>query len=197
MADLESARPSDEKLLKRAKDGEKAAFEIFYNRHKRRILNYVYRMVSDPEAAKDITQEVFVKAYTNLDGYTAEGKGLHWVYTIAGNTCKNFLRDKKPLASLNKDVKECEGISLQDILPVDEKGPADSVMGEEQQGLIQTHISNLPLKYREVFVLCVMEGYSYEEVAKILKCRVGSVGSRLSRARQILAKGLAKYYKAR
>ena len=194
-----NAGPSDENLLKRAKSGDKAAFEIFYNRHKRRILNYAYRMIGNRESAEEITQEVFVKAYVNLSRYTEQGKPLNWIYTIAGNLSKNFLRDKRfePQLSLDKELLGKEGISLQDVIPAKEKGPSDIVISKEQEVLIQKHIDLLPLKYKEVLVLCDVQGHSYEETAGILKCRVGSVGSRLSRARLLLAKSLKKYYKRR
>ncbi|MBL7069721.1 MAG: RNA polymerase sigma factor [Candidatus Omnitrophica bacterium] len=196
MADY-AANTSDESLLERAKDGDKSAFDIFYNRHKRRILNYVYRMIGRREAAEEITQDVFMKAYMNLTRYIAQGKALNWIYTIAGNLCKNFFRDNryKKEVSINRELLRLEGLSLEDMIEGREKMPSDSAMNREMEDLIQEHVNRLPIKYKAVLVLCDIQGCSYEDAAKILKCRVGSVGSRLSRARLFLAESLGKYFK--
>ena len=186
-----------EDLLKKAKDGDKAAFETFYNENKRRILNYVYRMVGNLESAEEITQEVFVKAYFNLSRYIPMEKPLNWIYTIAGNLCKNFLRDnrQRPQVSLDKELAMQEGLTLKDMLSTETRGPSDLAMGKELTGIIQAHIDRLPAAYKEALVLCDIQGCSYEEAAGILKCKIGSVASRLHRARLILAKALRGYFK--
>ncbi|NQU73128.1 MAG: sigma-70 family RNA polymerase sigma factor [Candidatus Omnitrophica bacterium] len=191
--------PSDGDLLNKARKGNKGAFEDFYARYKRRILNYIYRMIGNRESAEDIAQETFVKAYMNLSTYTEQAKAINWIYTIAGNTCKNFLRDKKLKQQLSLDAKLLgnEKISLKDIIQAEGDTPSDLTINKEQENLVQAHINLMPLKYKEVLILCDIEGCSYEETAQILRCSVGSVGSRLSRARLILAKKLKKYFKDR
>jgi len=189
--------PLDDTLLERVKKGDKTAFELFYNKHKRVILNYAYRMIGDRPCAEEITQETFVKAYVNISRYVPQGKPLNWIYRIAGNLCRNFLRDKKyePRLSLDAKLPEDEKLSYKDVIGADKETPRDAVIMKEQDKLIQTNIALLPVKYREVVTLCDMQGYSYEEAAEILKCRIGSVGSRLSKARGLLAKGLRKYFR--
>ncbi|MDB4349812.1 RNA polymerase sigma factor, partial [Omnitrophica bacterium] len=168
----------------------------FYRRHKRRILNYVYRMIGDYGCSEEITQEVFVKAYISLPRYTPQGKPLQWIYTIAGNSCKNFFRDKRyqPRLLLNKDLPGGEGLTMQDVIPAGGESPLDAAMSREKEELIQEAVNMLPVKYREVLVLCDIQGYSYEEAALILECKIGSVGSRLSKARSLLARSLSRYF---
>ena len=196
MAGLNNVSPSDESLLKRSKEGDKSAFEVFYQRHKRRILNYIYRMIGNIGSAEELTQEVFIKAYINLSNYTPQGKPLAWIYTIAKNLCKNFLRNKKyqPQLLLDKELPGMEGLSLLDVIPAEGKSPSDLAMDNEIEDLIQKSINLIPLKYRVVLILCDIQRCSYEEAAQILKCRIGSVGSRLSRARLILARASKRYF---
>jgi len=186
-----------EDLLKRAKDGDREAFEAFYNENKRRILNYVYRMVGNLESAEEITQEVFMKAYLNLSKYRPMEKPLNWIYTIAGNLCRNFLRDNRQATqvSLDKELAKPERLTLKDMLSAQTEGPSDSAMGKELSDIMQAHIDRLPVAYKETLVLCDIQGYSYEEAASILRCKVGSIASRLHRARLILAKSLRRYFK--
>jgi RNA polymerase sigma-70 factor (ECF subfamily) len=188
---------SDEELLGRAKDGEKLAFDVFYSRNKRRILNYVYRMISNRARAEEVTQEVFVKAYLALESYSEEGKALNWIYTIAGNLSKNYLRDKRyePGLLLDKELRGQDGITLGDVIPSDSDTPLEITLKKEQELLVQINIDKLPVKYKEILILCDIQGHSYEEVAEILNCSTGSVGSRLSKARSLLAKSLKKYFK--
>ncbi len=192
MADLKNTGPSDESLLLKAKTGDKTAFEAFYNRHKRHILNYAYRMTGDLRSAEEITQDAFLKAYLNLKRYKSQGKALNWIFTIAGNLCRNYFRRKKhePGLMLNKELSGKEGLSMQDVIPAGVDTPSGSAISRETETLVQQCISRLPVKYREIVILCDIQGHSYEEAAAILRCGTGTVGSRLSRARAILAKNL-------
>ncbi len=187
---------SDQELLRKAKDGQNVAFDIFYNRHKRRILNYIYRMTSNRERAEELAQEVFVKAYLALDKYLPEGKGLNWIYTIAGNLSKNYLRDKRhdPKLLLDKELRGLQGITMQDVIASKSDTPLEATLKKERELLIQDGIKQLPVKYREILILCDIQGHSYEETGEILKCTTGSVGSRLSKARSLLASKLEKYF---
>lgn len=191
------ANISDESLIKRASKGDKPAFEIFYSRHKRHIFNYVYRIIGNHQVAEQLMQDVFVRAYVYLHEYTGRGKPSSWVYGIARNLCKNFLRDTKEEGhlSLNKGLKDSEGFSLQDVLPAGIGSPSELTIRQETEDLVQRHISALPLVYREALVLCDIQGCSYDEAAKILHCSLGTVGSRVNRARLLLAEYLEKYYK--
>ena len=197
--DRESSIQSDEHLLERAKDGYKPAFDIFYQRHKRVILNYVYRMVGSRDRAEDMAQEVFVKAYVSLQRYRSEGKALNWVYTIASNLCKNEIRAGRlrRSVSLDKELKGAEGLTFGDVVPSGTTTPREDAMNRESALILQGEIEKLPVKYRDVIVLCDIQGHSYEDAASILRCRVGSVGSRLSKARLILAAKLKRYFNKR
>lgn len=192
----EDQNHTDEELIGRAKNGYKPAFDLFYNRNKRRILNYVYRMIGDRERAEEITQEAFVKAYVALGKYSDEGKPVGWLYTIAGNLSKNFLRGQtyRPKLLLNKELSGQDGLTMQDIIPSEAESPLDITIKRENEVLVQNAIQTLPVKYREILILCDIQGSSYEEAGEILNCSTGSVGSRLSKARSLLAKSLKKYF---
>ena len=155
-------------------------------------MNYAYRMTGDFRGAEEITQDAFIRAYLNLKRYKSQGKALNWIFTIAGNLCRNYFRGKKhePRLLLNKELPGKEGLSMQDVIPAKGDTPSGSAITREKEALIQKEISRLPVKYREAVILCDIQGRSYEEAGTILKCNAGTVGSRLSRARAILAKSL-------
>ena len=153
-------------------------------------------MTSNRERAEELAQEVFVKAYLALDKYLPEGKGLNWIYTIAGNLSKNYLRDKRhdPKLLLDKELRGQHGITMQDVIASESETPLEATLKKERELLIQDGINQLPVKYREILILCDIQGHSYEEAGEILKCTTGSVGSRLSKARSLLAEKLEKYF---
>ncbi|MFH1753480.1 MAG: sigma-70 family RNA polymerase sigma factor [Candidatus Omnitrophota bacterium] len=182
----------DEGLLKKARNGDKEAFEIFYNRHKRRILNYAYRMTGNADTSQEITQDVFIKAYVNLRSYKEEGKALNWLYTIAGNHCRSFLKRRgcEPRLLLDKGMAGTEGLTMRDVIASKDPNPLESAIEKEGEEMIQRSIDRLPLKYREAIILCDILGYSYDEIARIQKCNIRTIGSRLSRARALIARSL-------
>lgn len=185
--------PNEEELVLRAKKGAKEAFDELYQHYKRPILNYIYRFVGNLSHAEDLTQEVFVRAYINIKRFVPRAKFSSWLYTIAGNLAKNFLRhahyDKRIIptrqGSYTGDEKKIDIIeNIEDRA----KKPDESAQAAETGELIQQAIDQLPVHLKEVLILCDMQGFSYEEAAGIMRCKAMTVGSRLWRAREKLAK---------
>lgn len=188
--DISPSFDIDDELVVKAKKGNRAALDSLYNKYKRPILNYIYRLIGDFHQAEELTQETFIRVYINIDRYVERGKFSSWVYTIAGNLAKNFLRDKSYIekVSIDKEIAEAEKISLLDVIADETKRPDDQALKEEKERLIQQGIDKLKPKHKQVIILCDIQGLSYEDVAKILKCPPATVGSRLSRARENLAR---------
>ncbi|MFH0732652.1 MAG: sigma-70 family RNA polymerase sigma factor [Candidatus Omnitrophota bacterium] len=182
----------DDELVEKAKEGDRAAFDILYNKYKRPILNYIYRLIGDIHQAEELTQETFIRVYTNIGRYVKKTKFSSWVYTIAGNLAKNYLRDTSYVqkVSIDKSIDEEEGASLHDLLEDHTKRPDNAALKNEAEKLIQQGLEKLKQKHRKVIVLCDIQGLSYEDAAKALGCPPATVGSRLSRAREKLAKVL-------
>lgn len=184
-----NAQLSDQKLLERAKAGEREAFNQLHQRYRGRILNYAYRMLGSYEIAEEITQETFMRVYSNLDSCRIENVG-GWVYTIARNLSLNELRRRKhePAISLNAPISDDDSRELIDSIPDTSPSSQQEARRKELEGRIEKAIASLPPKYREVLILCGIQGLSYKEAADILKCSLQSVGVRLYRARKLMRK---------
>ena len=182
--------PSDRYLIQKAREGDRPAFEELYNRYKKPIFNYICRLLGDRAVAEELTQETFIRVYTNLAQYRPTGKVSSWIYMIAANLAKNELRSReyRKTVSLDSAIAEDEKLRLGDLLQDTSVGPADVAENKEVRAQIQKVIHKLPLHHKEVLVLCDVQGLSYEEAAEILGCSVGTVASRLNRARTAFVK---------
>jgi len=189
---------SDDILLQKAREGDKAAFEVFYQRYKSQIFNFTYRFLNSYELAEEITQETFISAYTHLDKYSERGKPLAWFYTIAGNLCKNALKSRNIRAevSLDAPLKDSDGqLDMLDVLENLKERPEITIRSKELVRKIQEAIDSLPIEYKEILLLCDIQGQTYQDVAHILGLKSATVGSRLFRARKKVGKKLALLYK--
>ncbi len=182
----------DESIVIRAQEGDKEAFEQLYQAYKRPILNYLYRFIGNRHSAEELTQEAFVKAYMNLHKYEPRAKFSSWLYKIAGNLAKNYLRhasyDKRaePKRRGSRSIGEKE-ISPFETIENGSKGPVENARTKEAEELIQQAIDKLPAHLKETVILCDIEGFSYQEASKVMNCSMMTVGSRLWRARKKLA----------
>jgi len=177
---------SDEVLARQAKNGNIKAFEELFDRYKKRILNFVYKLVGNRETAEEVTQETFIKVFKNLDIYDPKKKFTSWLYTIARNLAKNALRDKKYFAdiSLEKEIlKGNKALRLKDVIADVSAGPDSIAEDEELAEEAQKVLNLLPVKYREVITLYSVEKLTYKEIAEILGCSVASVSIRLNKAK--------------
>jgi len=168
--------------------GDVEAFEKIVDRHKNRLFNFVYRFVGDRETAEDIVQETFLRAFRRRREYRAIANFSTWLFTIAGNLAKSELRRRKRwrFFSLNWDEESETGIEI----PDESHRPdtmAETAMTDE---MIQEAIESLPANYRKVILLRDVEGLSYQEIARIVNRPVGTVKSRVNRARLRLQRRL-------
>ncbi|NLG87488.1 MAG: sigma-70 family RNA polymerase sigma factor [Firmicutes bacterium] len=175
---------TDEALVQQCRNGNKEAFAILVERYQDKIYNLTYRLVSNREDAADLTQEVFYRALLKLSSFRGEASFATWLYRIATNVCYDQIRGQKNrhLVSLNSAWPD----ELSPELPDQGAGPAEVCLKRVVFQRLQEAIAALPLEQRTVIVLREIQGLSYEEIAQVLQCSLGTVKSRLSRARQAL-----------
>ena len=172
---------SDVEILAEVAAGDIDAYGKIVGRYRGRLYNFVFRFVSDRETAEDIVQETFLRAFRKRKEYRAIANFSTWLFTIAGNLAKSELRRRKRwrLFSLHRDSDSDTGIELPDESFRPDK-VAESSMTDVQ---IQDAIRSLPENYRQVILLRDVEGMSYQEISEIVDCPVGTVKSRVNRAR--------------
>jgi RNA polymerase sigma-70 factor (ECF subfamily) len=177
---------TDEELILRVQQGNNVCFDILVDRFKMRLFNYLFRMVQDRDEAEEIAQETFVKAYIHADKYKTIAKFSTWLYTIATNLVRNRIRSKKRAPQLlslwgrNRDTDSEE----KQIDVIDPARTPDAVSNDsELSEIINDAISKIPEKYRTSFVLREINQLSYEEIAAATGLKLGTVRSRINRAR--------------
>jgi RNA polymerase sigma-70 factor (ECF subfamily) len=185
LAELEDAA-----LVRRFLDGEERAFQVIVERYQTRLLNFVYRTIGDRERAEDLVQEAFIRVYRHLHRFDDTKKFSTWVYTIASNLAKNELRNRSrsPMVLFqqlvgSRDEDEDRSIDFEDH----GDRPDDVFRKRHVRALVDSAVERLPKHHREVFVLRELEGKSYEEIAEITATNLGTVKSRLNRARSAFA----------
>ena len=177
--------------------GEERAFQELVDRYQTRLLNFVYRTIGDREKAEDLVQEVFIRVYRHLHRFDASKKFSTWIYTIASNLAKNELRNRSrnPLVlfqTIKKNWQDEERpLQFEDAL----SRPDDLYRKRHLRELVEEATSRLPEHHRQVFVLRELEGKSYEEIAEITNCNLGTVKSRLNRARNSFAEIIEPWLK--
>lgn len=186
-------RLPDEILVTKAKEGDIHAFEELFNRYKKAILNFIYRLIGNRETAEEVAQEVFLKAYNNLDIFDPERKFSTWLYTIARNLAKNAIRDRRYFRDVSLEesvIGEDEVIKLKDVIADPNARPDLIAQDEELAEEAQKILDSLPLEYKEVITLCSIQGLTYSEAAKIIGCSIASVSVRLNKAKALFMKRL-------
>jgi RNA polymerase sigma-70 factor, ECF subfamily len=170
-------------------EGEERAFQELVERYQTRLLNFVYRTIGDRERAEDLVQEVFIRVYRHLHRFDRTKKFSTWIYTIASNLAKNELRNRSrnPLVLFQaiRQVWQDDDRPLQ--FEDTSARPDDLFRRRHLRSLIEEAVAKLPEHHRQVFVLRELEGKSYEEIAEITDCNLGTVKSRLNRARNSFA----------
>jgi RNA polymerase sigma-70 factor, ECF subfamily len=186
----EQLRQSDDSTVVSAfLGGEERAFQELVERYQTRLLNFIYRTIGDRDRAEDLVQEVFIRVYRHLHRFDRSKKFSTWVYTIASNLAKNELRNRSrsPLVLF----QTMQGSSEEEDRPVQFEDttsrPDDMYRKRHLRELVEQTVSQLPEHHRQVFVLRELEGKSYEEIAEITDCNLGTVKSRLNRARSAFA----------
>ena len=172
---------SDAEILSDVAGGDIEAYGKLVHRYRGRLYNFVFRFVGEPETAEDIVQETFLRAFRKRDEYKAIANFSTWLFTIAGNLAKSELRRRKRwrLFSLDRDEESDTGMDLPDESFRPDKITESSITDVQ----IQRAIASLSDNYRQVVLLRDVEGLSYQEISEIVNCPVGTVKSRVSRAR--------------
>jgi RNA polymerase sigma-70 factor (ECF subfamily) len=183
-----SAKRSDAALVKRVQQGDKQAFNLLVLKYQTKIVNLVMRYVRDPDEANDVAQEAFLKAYRALPRFRGDSAFYTWLYRIAVNTAKNYLvaAKRRPI-EYDLDLQDPEQYDMQARLK-DIDSPEGVMMKDEVQRTIDEAIEDLPEDLRTAIVLREMEGMTYEEIAETMECPVGTVRSRIFRAREAISK---------
>jgi RNA polymerase sigma-70 factor (ECF subfamily) len=185
-----SGESGDWELVQRVQAGDKAAFDILVLKYQHKIVNLVMRYIQDPAESLDVAQEAFIKAYRALPGFRGESAFYTWLYRIAINTAKNYLvaRKRRPL-DYDLDLQDGQQFELQGSLS-DADTPEGHLLSEEVRKVVGDAIEGLPEDLRTAIVLREIEGMSYEEIAQAMDCPVGTVRSRIFRARDAIDKCL-------
>ncbi len=179
-------READQQLVERVKKGDKRAFDLLVGKYQHKVLSIVGRFVNDPDEAKDVSQEAFIKAYRALPKFRGESAFYTWIYRIAVNTAKNHLvaRGRRPPGS-DVDVADAEfydgGVVLHEITT-----PENQLMTDQLEALVYQALSDLPDDLRTAVTLREFDGLSYEEIAEVMDCPVGTVRSRIFRGREAI-----------
>ncbi len=183
-----SNKAADNKLVKRVQKGDKGAFDLLVLKYQHKIVNLVMRYVRDPELALDITQEAFIKAYRALPRFRGDSAFYTWMYRIAVNTAKNHLaaQRRRPM-DVELDLQDPEQYDLHAKLKETDT-PEGVTLSNELQEIVERAIAALPEDLRTAIVLRELEGMSYEEIAQTMECPVGTVRSRIFRARDAIGK---------
>ncbi len=183
-----SAAPTDEELISRFQQGDNYAFDLLVKRYKDPLLNFVYRFVGDKEEAEDIVQETFLRLFKNKHYYREIAKFSTWIYTIAGNLAKTELRRRKrrKLLSISHFMSSEKDYDI----PDEDSNPEREANTVITDKIIQKAIDKLSPKFKQVIILRDIQGFSYEEISEIVGIPLGTVKSRVNRARLKLQEDL-------
>jgi RNA polymerase sigma-70 factor (ECF subfamily) len=185
-------REGDQLLVERARAGERAAFDQLVSRYQRRLMRLLTRLLNDPAEAEDVVQETFIKAYRALRHFRGDAAFYTWLYRIAINTAKNALLNRKRHVasqrvepSLSRPEGSSEDERLRDI-----NTPESMLASKQIAQTVNAAMDALPIDLRTAIALREIEGLSYEEIAQIMACPIGTVRSRIFRAREAIARKL-------
>ena len=181
-----SVETSDLALVERVQAGDRASFDVLVLRYQHKVLTLIMRYVRDAAEAEDVAQEAFIKAYRALPGFRGDSAFYTWLYRIAINTAKNSLVAKKrrPL-DYDLDLQDPEQHDMQNRLQ-DSDTPEALVLSDEIRETVNAAIAALPEELRTAIVMREIDGLSYEEIAAAMDCPVGTVRSRIFRAREAI-----------
>ena len=185
-----TAEQSDLELVRRAQRNERGAFDLLVLKYQHKVIKLVARLLRDPTEAEDVAQEAFVKAYRALGSFRGDSAFYTWLYRIAVNTARNAIasRQRRPL-DYEAELSESEQSNLASRLRHTDT-PEATALSEEIRVTVNEAIEQLPEDLRTAIVLREVEGLSYEEIAAAMDCPVGTVRSRIFRAREAIDRAL-------
>ena len=177
------APDTDQQPGQRAQRGDLRAFDLLVLKYQGRIAALVSRYVFDPGEVEDVTQEAFIKAYRALDKFRGDSAFYTWLYRIAANAAKNHLVAKGRRPGADATIEDAEGYDDAGVL-AEASSPEALAMGDELAAVLQQALDDLPDELRAALMLRELEGLSYDDIADVLGCPVGTVRSRIFRARE-------------
>ncbi|MBI5439360.1 MAG: RNA polymerase sigma factor RpoE [Nitrosomonadales bacterium] len=186
-----SDREVDQQLVERVQRGDKHAFDLLVSKYQRKLGRLISRFVRDPAEAEDVTQDAFIKAYRALPGFRGESAFYTWLYRIGINTAKNHLlaNKRRPMSNMSFDAEDAESFEDASLLR-EVSTPENELMSKQVVDAVQTSLQQLPEDLRSALTLREIEGLSYEEIASVMNCPIGTVRSRIFRAREAVAENL-------
>jgi RNA polymerase sigma-70 factor (ECF subfamily) len=184
-------REIDRELVARAQRGDKRAFELLVEKYQRKLARLLSRLIRDPAEVEDVTQEAFIKAYRALPAFRGDSAFYTWLYRIGVNTAKNYLMaaGRRAPTSTEVEAEEAEGYEEGEQLR-DINTPESLLLSKEIGATVNATIEELPEELRTAIQLRELEGMSYEDIARIMDCPIGTVRSRIFRAREAIAERL-------
>ena len=186
-----SDREIDRQLVARAQAGDKRAFELLVEKYQRKLARLLSRFIRDPAEVEDVTQEAFIKAYRALPAFRGDSAFYTWLYRIGINTAKNYLMamGRRAPTSTEVEAEEAEGFDEGEQLR-DINTPESLLLSSEIAATVNSTIEQLPEELRTAIQMREIEGMSYEDIAKAMDCPIGTVRSRIFRAREAIAEQL-------
>ena len=184
----------DAELVEQFRAGDMRAFDAILAKYENPVFNFTYRMLGDYQNARDTTQDIFLRAFRYLGNYRGEGKFSTWLFTIASSTCKNaiayyHIREKYSQRQMqDAELKWNDPLSL---IPDYTAAPETVAMRNATAEMLKASLEELPETYRRMIVLRDINGFTYEEIAEICGCSLGTVKSRIARARLLLREKLS------
>ena len=186
-----SDREIDQQLVERAQRGDKQAFELLVEKYQRKLARLLSRFIRDPAEVEDVTQEAFIKAYRALPAVRGDSALYTWLYRIGINTAKNYLMalGRRAPTSTEVEAEEAEGFEEAEQLR-DINTPESLLLSREIAETVNSTIEKLPEELRKAIQMREIEGMSYEDIAEAMNCPIGTVRSRIFRAREAIAEQL-------
>ncbi|MEX0729981.1 MAG: RNA polymerase sigma factor RpoE [Aquisalimonadaceae bacterium] len=177
---------SDQQLVERVQAGDKSAFDVLVRKYQHKLIKMISRYVSDPSEAQDVAQETFIKAYRALPNFRGDSSFYTWIYRIGANTAKNYLvaQGRRPPGS-DIDAQDAEQYAVDSSLRETDT-PEGLAQRDEIEKTVFDAIESLPDDLRTAITLRELDGLSYEEIAQAMDCPVGTVRSRIFRAREAI-----------
>ncbi len=178
-------------LVKRAKSGDYQAFDLLVLKYQSRLISTAFKFVKDVQIAEDIVQDSFIKAFNALESFREDSSFYTWIYRITVNTSKNFLLSKKRKSELlNSDLSEEASYEVE---PVETYSPEDLLQATQLKKVITETIDQLGEDTRTALTLRELDGLSYEQIADVVNCPVGTVRSRIFRGREVIDEAISQY----
>lgn len=181
-------------LIEKAKNGDVESFEQLTSAYQKRAFNIAYRMLGNLEDANDVTQEALLKVYKSLHNFRGNSSFSTWLYSIVNNVCIDFIRKNKKVKLLSID-KQQEGESYQREIPDEINTPECLFEKKEVKRMVHDAINQLSYEQRNIIILRDIQGFSYQEIAEMLHISIGTVKSRINRARSNLKEIISEGFK--